>query len=280
MVPVTLVVLGGMAWAKFRRPDGRFLADLILYVGLPCLIFANLSRRPPSTTELWKIALVMTVVFATLYFLCWVTGLKRQHPEQVLAVIFPNAGNLGIPLAALAFGEEAKNYALVFFTINSILHFTWGFGLAGMKVRPRQVLGLPLIYAVGLGLWSGYGGWRAPWVVMEAVDMTGAIAIPLMLVALGLQLAKSPLVLSKRAVWASSVGLFGGLGAAWVAVWALGLTGNLARVALVYGALPSAVFNVALMDWAAGDAKAVADTVAVSTLMSAVLLSVLLFVLA
>ncbi len=280
MVPITLVVVLGMVWGRLRKAESKTLADVNLYLGVPCLLFTSLVSHPPAPGLILQVAGIMAIVFSSLYALCKVTGLTKRTPVQVLAVMFPNAGNLGIPVALLAFGPEARAISIVFFSINSMLHFTWGFHLAGMKVNIRNFLSLPLIYAVALGLTLGYMGLALPPMVMEAVKMTGDIAIPLMLITLGMHLVVNRPMRWGPPVMASLILVFGGLAAAFVAARVIGATGNLFKVALVYGALPSAVFNVSVAEWAGADAEGVAQTVVLSTLISAVLLCVLLAVLA
>src|SRR5215831_15487162 len=68
------------------------------------------------------------------------------------ALIFPNAGNMGLPLCLFAFGPQGLALAIVFFAVHSILQFTLGVSIAAGTADPGRLLRLPLIYAVALAL--------------------------------------------------------------------------------------------------------------------------------
>ncbi len=278
--PVALVVALGMVFGRLRRPDPQPLADVILYVSVPALIFHNMWRQPPPPGDVGMVTLITAVILLVQAALCVATGLWRRFPEQRIAVLFPNAGNLGIPIAALAFGERVTGFSLLFFSLYSVVHYSLGFTLAGASMDWRRIVRMPVLYAVAAGLLAGYAKMPLPPAVDRAIQMTGQIAIPLMLVVLGLHLSAGRFEWSARTGLASVLCVGGGLAGAFLVVSVLGVSGPLRQVALLIGALPAAVINVPITRWAGGDAQAVARTVVVSTAVSAVVLCFLLPVLA
>jgi len=61
------------------------------------------------------------------------------------SLAFPNAGNLGLPLAFFAAGDEGLNYAIVIFAITSIFNLTIGQALAAGRGNWTAVLKSPII---------------------------------------------------------------------------------------------------------------------------------------
>jgi malate permease and related proteins len=69
------------------------------------------------------------------------------------SLTFPNNGNLGLPLAAYAFGSTGLAYAIVFYAICMVGQFTVGQAIAAGAANWQGILRLPLLYATILGLW-------------------------------------------------------------------------------------------------------------------------------
>src|SRR5690606_18841589 len=85
-------------------------------------------------------------------------GLPVRALMQTAA--FPNAGNLGLPLAQLAFGQAGLSAAVVFFAVCSFTQNT-----IGIRTLPGAATG---------------GAWRSPVLVAAlAAVLCRALAIPL-----------------------------------------------------------------------------------------------------
>jgi len=83
-----------------------------------------------------------------------VEGERYEAAHFLPSLAFPNAGNLGLPLAFFAAGDEGLNYAIVIFAITSIFNLTIGQALAAGRGNWTAVLKSPIIPAVALGLAS------------------------------------------------------------------------------------------------------------------------------
>ena len=100
----------------------------------------------------------------------------------LLAVMFSNGGNYGLPVVLLAFGQDALAFATVYFVTSSVLTYTVGVSIAASGQRTlslalRRVVRLPTVYAVaaaGLVLSSGA---TVPSPVATAVRMLGNAAL-------------------------------------------------------------------------------------------------------
>jgi predicted permease len=81
-----------------------------------------------------------SVACLVLFGIAGAVGLRAAGlPSKVYlpSLIFPNVGNMGIPICLFAFGEQGMALAMVYFAITIIGQFTIGIALA--------YLGLPLM---------------------------------------------------------------------------------------------------------------------------------------
>lgn len=96
-------------------------------------------------------ALVALSAFATIGgVLLQVLGLSPR--TYLSSMMFGNAGNVGIPVAVLAFGDEGMAFAIAFFIIVLTGLFTVGIALPQGKFSFRNLLRTPAIHAVFIGL--------------------------------------------------------------------------------------------------------------------------------
>ena len=80
-------------------------------------------------------------------------------------MMFNNCGNLGLPLAVLAFGDAALAPAVVMFLVSNLLHFSFGTWLLDRHTRLLTIWRSPTILATLAGLAVGLLGievWPPP----------------------------------------------------------------------------------------------------------------------
>ena len=119
-------------------------------------------------------------------------------------------------------------------------------------------------------------GWQTPEWLTRSLSLTGQMAIPLMLVTLGVAIARLKPGRIGRAVWLSAAKLALGLVAGVVAARAFGLEPVAFGVLVLQMATPVAVTSYLLAERYNADPDAVAGLVMVSTLMSIAALPVTL----
>ena len=100
--------------------------------------------------------------------------------------------------------------------------------------------------------------------------MLGAMAIPLMLLNLGLQLRALRLADVAHSLAAVALRMLGGFTAAWLFVGALGVTGVDRSVLLLMSVMPPAVINVVIAQRYDTDPALVASSIMLGTLASLV----------
>jgi predicted permease len=287
VLPILLIAAAGYLLQRWLKPDLRSLSRVTLYVLTPSLIVSSLSNSAVSHTQMGQIGLCVLLVTASLAILDVLVARslrwdRRRQAALLLVTLFGNVGNYGLPLTRFAFGEQGQAFAVVYYIVSAVLVYSAGVYLASLgQQSARQALGnvfkMPLIYAAGIALLVNVAGRPLPEPLSRAVDLAGQGAVPLMILILGMQLARTRLTGHLApALLASGLKLLGSAALAWLWTAILGL-GSLAQsVCLVQAAMPSAVMTSLLALEFGTDPELVTSTVLVSTLLSFVTLSLLL----
>jgi hypothetical protein len=103
-------------------------------------------------------------------------------------MMFTNSGNIGLPLAVFAFGEQALPAAVVLFLVENGLHFTLGTYLMDHRAPLHKVLAQPMVAATLIGMAFSLFRWGVPAPLRETVNLLGQASIPLLLFSLGTRL--------------------------------------------------------------------------------------------
>lgn len=203
LLPIFLIAGLGVLLARFTDLNPRSLSQLILYIFSPCLIFTLLTQSQVSNQLFLKIVLFSLVITFVLGGVTWGLGRSLRLDRtlissMLLATMFANAGNYGLPVVLFAFGEEALSIASLFFVINISLAYTAGTVIASMSnvnliEAVKNLLKLPLVYAVLLAFLFINTGWQIPLPLARATNLLGDASIPSMLIMLGLQLKSTSL---------------------------------------------------------------------------------------
>jgi len=277
--PVFGIVLLGWWLAGRRQLDLPTLSNLALLVTSPALMFSVLARAEADVGSwgtlvagtLW-IALG-TAVLAALYY--WFEGSGRRG--LLLPAIFWNAGNLTLPLARLAYGEAGLEAAAVIFVSVAILNSTFGLWIAKGENGLSEIARMPLVYGSVGGLALAISGWTLPRVVMEPIEMLGAMAIPLLLINLGMHLRNLALRDARHTLAVVAIRILGGAAFAVSFIALFGVSGVERKVLLLASIMPAAVINVIIAQRYARDPSLVASAVALGTLVSLVTIPAMLY---
>ena len=195
--------------------------------------------------------------------------LTRLDVRTYLApIIFGNTGNLGLPLAMFAFGEVGLSYAVVVFAVMAIWSFTFGVWLVAGGGSLLKVIKEPLVSATLLGALFLWQGWQTPLFLTNTLELIGQMAIPLMLITLGVAVARLSPGQIGRATWISLVKYLLCFALAYIIAQAFQLEPVAAAVLVIQIATPVAVSSYLLAEKYGADSGSVAGLVVVSTLMS------------
>lgn len=277
--PVFLLASAGFTWVKLGfEYRTQFVTRLAMTLAVPCLIFTALMQTTLDKGALGTFTLAALAGHGLLAVvgevLCRRFGLNRQ--TYLAPFIFGNTGNLGIPLSMFAFGQAGLGYAVVMLAVSAILSFTYGIYLVAGRSAGSKVIREPMVWATllgGLFLWQD---WETPRFLTNALELTGQMAVPLMLITLGTAVARLTPGRTGTAIALSLVKFLVSATAGWGLALAFGLDQTATGVLILQLATPVAVTAYLLAEKFDADSSAVAGLVVVSTLMSAVLLPALL----
>lgn len=279
VAPVFLLALVGFIWVRLGFEYRiQFVTRLAMTLAVPCLIFTALMQTRIDPAALGVISLAALVAYAAITVamlaVVWGTGLEIR--TYLAPLIFGNTGNVGLPLTLFAFGETGLGFAVVVFAVMAIYSFTAGIWIVSGGGNVTKALKEPLLTATLLGALFLWQGWQTPVFVTNTLTLIGQMAIPLMLITLGVAVARlSPGRLGPAALLSLLKALAcGAIGVA-VGLW-FDLPPVAFAVLVIQVSTPVAVTSYLLAEKYGADADAVAGMVVVSTLMSVVALSVTL----
>lgn len=250
IIPVFLIVAIGYGYARRKAPDMSTFNRVSLDVLAPLLVYSALAAKDFHLAEHWTLLLGGTVLILGSGLLAWplsrATGVQPR--TLVPVVMFNNCGNMGLPLALLAFGSEHFGAAVALFSVSNLLHFSLGARITSHSARSRDLLLSPLMVATLLGFASAMTEVRPPEVLMSGMKLLGDALLPMMLFALGTRLTaltRSGLAMGMLGALARPlIGLAIGIPLA----WALGLEGAARGQLLLFAALPPAVIQFMLAE--------------------------------
>jgi predicted permease len=282
VAPVFLLAGIGFAWVKLGFEYRiQFVTQLAMTLAVPCLIFVALMNTQIDPAALTALSLASLVAYGGISLLALalvrLSGLNLR--TYGAPMIFGNTGNLGLPLALFAFGQTGLSYAVVVFAIMAIWSFTFGIWLVAGSGSLGKVLREPLVWATLLGALFLWQGWQTPVFLTNTLELVGQLAIPLMLITLGVAVARLTPGGIGRALVLSLVKLLLCTAIAWAAGRWFDLDPTAFGVLVLQLATPVAVTSYLLAEKYGADAQAVAGLVVVSTLMAVGALPLLLAVL-
>lgn len=271
VAPVFGAVAVGYLWARFDRPfDVATVTHLVMYVGTPCLLLGTFNDARLSPEAFGAMALATLLCFLAMAVL-GVAVLKLAGLELrafLPAMLFPNSGNMGLSLCLFTFGEPGLALAIVTFAMTATGHFTVGAALSRGTLEPKGLLGMPLIYAVALGLALVLFDVSLPEPLGRTFKLLGGLTIPLMLIALGVSLSR---LRPRRLPFAAALSLLRIVGGCAIAL-AVGALLDLAPlqrgVLVMQYAMPVAVYAYLFAERYDRQPAEVAGLVVVSTALS------------
>ncbi len=245
----SIVILGFYCGHRFK-PDMRVVNQLNMDVFIPALIFSVIIGQSVDVREYIPLILAASAVVIGSGLLVWPVAKIANIELKTLCppVMFNNAGNMGLPLMVLTFGEAALPVAMILFLVENTLHFTLGMvwlnhSHSGKKNNRWRLLISPLTIASLTAILLGMSDINIHSTLMLPIDMLGKVVIPLMLFSLGVRLSTSSLDSLK-------IGIIGGIACPITGLIIvillqpfLTLSPTQAGGLFLFGALPPAILN-------------------------------------
>ena len=275
VAPVFALAAIGFFWARSGAPfDIPFVTRLCMTVSGPCLIFSVLVQVSIEPSAFRQLAGATFALYGLLLIgLAALIRIARLQMRAYLApLVFGNTGNIGLPICLLAYPENGLALAIIVFAVMAALSFTLGVWLVSGDASPTEALRQPIFYAAAFGAFGSYFNLEPPKAILDTLDLIGQIMIPMMLITLGVSIARlttSNLALALL-LSAAKVGL--SVCAALIAADLFALEGAARGVLVLQAVTPVAVTSYLLAERYAAAPREVAGLVVISTLISVAVL--------
>lgn len=272
-----ILICAGLGYGWARRGvvyPTEFVTRLVMNIGAPCLIIASFNQADIDIGKMAEIAtagmVVLLIMLVPGILLIRLMGLKVA--TFLPSLLFPNIGNMGLPLCLFAFGETGLALALTIFLLIFALQMSVGMALVAGRGRLVELIQQPVLWATACALvMVGFELTLPAW-LSNTTGILGGLTIPLMLITLGVSLAELKIAEWKHSLLFSLIRVLGGFGIAVLVAGWFGLEGTERGVLILQSSMPVAVFNYLLALRFQREPGEVAGMVLLSTLLAFALL--------
>ncbi|HVL77230.1 MAG TPA: AEC family transporter [Noviherbaspirillum sp.] len=252
ILPVFLIIGLGYAYARWRpdavRSDMAAVNRISIGVLCPLLVFTALASKDFDVVHNATLILAGVGIALGSGLLAW--PLARIFGYDVRTFVPPmmynNCGNMGLPLAVLAFGASGLPAAVAMFMACNLIYFSVGIRIIesgrGVHTPFWQFLANPMMMAMLAGLAFAFLRVPLPEELMRAMRMLGEASIPIMLFALGVRMLDVSLNSWRVGLAGAVVCPAAGLAVAWLLDGVLTLNEAQRGQMFLFAALPPAVF--------------------------------------
>ena len=243
--PIFAIVLAGLLYARKFRPDMTLPNKLNMDVFIPCLLFSVIYEKAGVSGLFGQLALGIALVVLLSGVIALIVAKLFQIAPKTLCppIMFGNAGNLGLPLVLLSFGDVALPAAVICFVVCNFFHIT----IVNTWLRQdKDILKIfmnPMIMTVTAAVLLSVMKVKIPNTVLEPIRMVGNICVPLMLFALGTRLIDMRLSEWKIGMLAALLAPISGVVIVLTLLPFIELTRLEQGALFLFGALPPAVMN-------------------------------------
>lgn len=171
------------------------LSSILISVAMPATIITSFNQTF-SSDKLFNLLLTVFLSF----LMCVVSAVvakviyKEENQIEKFAVVFSNAGFIGIPLVTGLLGIGTVLYIAIYLV--SFILFSWTYGVLVMSgnkdnITFKKIATNPCVISVILGVVIFIMPVKPALPIMEAVSSIGGLNTPLAMIVLGSHLAKS-----------------------------------------------------------------------------------------
>lgn len=199
ILPVFVIIALGYAYARLRgdgvKADMNAVNRVSMEVLCPLLVFTALAGKDFYLAQNGMLMLAGVLISLGSGLLAW--PVARFFGFDVRSFVPPmmynNCGNMGLPLAVLAFGPTGLPSAVALFMACNLVYFTVGIKLIEARSHAVQgsafkFLASPMMLAMIAGMLFAIFHFALPDPIFQALKILGEACIPIMLFALGVRM--------------------------------------------------------------------------------------------
>jgi predicted permease len=272
ILPVFSIIVLGWAYARRVKPDMTMVNRLSMNILAPALIFSALASKDFDLAANRMLLVGSIGVVLGSGALAWpFARLMHASPRTfVPPMMFNNCGNMGLPLAVLAYGAAGFSPMVALFTISNLLHFTLGTWIVDHHAKFGNLARNPMVISTVLGFAFAVLHPPLPEWLSVAIKLVGDALIPMMLLSLGVRLYEVSFDDWRIGVVGGLVCPLTGIAIAALLASLLELDSNQQGLLILFGSLPPAVLNFMVAEQYAQEPGKVASIVLIGNLLSIV----------
>jgi predicted permease len=278
LLPVIVCALIGAYWSLSGKEfPSEFVSNLSISLATPSLVFYTLVSTKLDNTLLLKVggSAVLCIFLMAMIAIVLLKLFKLPIWYLLPCATFPNAGNLGLPMAQLSFGDDGLVIAVAFFAIFSFFQHTLGVSILGWANHKDSKQNGKFPYGVAfMGLSAVIlraAEVKVPGPILESTKLVGSLAIPLMLISLGVALCTIQRSSFKQGAVLAAVRMLTGAIGGSILVYSLDLPPLACQVFIQQMLMPIAVVNYIYTQRLTPYGQTAAAGVLVSTVIFALL---------
>lgn len=295
VIPISIVIGIGILLQRLFQLDIRTLSKLNFYLFSPCIMFELLYTTELSIQVIGQVLLFFAIFMLLQYGVLEAVVRLRGYQGGMRAamrnsVLFYNSANYGIPINQLAFAGNTYTLSIqvLIMMMQSLVPNTYGiYSVNAHKANIRQIaktiLSMPTIYVIPLAF--GMRGFQIPIPTFLEIPI-GYIAdafFGMALFTLGVQLGSMSWKMNRQQVLdvslSSVLRLVAGPILAFLVVSLLGVDKMMGAALIVSSAVPTSLSSVLLAVEFDNEKEFSSQTVLVSTMLSMMTVSVVIFLL-
>ena len=256
ILPVFIIIALGYGYARLRgeavRSDITPVNRISMEVLCPLLVFTALAAKDFDLANNGMLILAGVLISLGSGLLAWPVARLFGYDVRsfVPPMIYNNCGNMGLPLAILAFGADSLGSAVALFMACNLMYFSVGIKIMesgrskanGVRISPWKFLANPMMIAMFVGMVFAIVHVPLPAPLFIALKMMGDACIPLMLFALGVRMMDVSLKSWHIGLVGAIVCPVAGLIVAWVLDHVINLSPEQRGQMFLFASLPPAVF--------------------------------------
>ncbi|RBA24870.1 AEC family transporter [Herminiimonas fonticola] len=255
ILPVFIIIALGYGYARLRgesvRSDMTAVNRVSMDVLCPLLVFTALAAKDFDLAHNGMLILAGALISLGSGLLAWPIArwLGYDIRSFVPPMMYNNCGNMGLPLAILAFGTSSLGSAVALFMACNLVYFSVGIKIIesgrdknGVHTSPWKFLANPMMIAMIIGMAFAIVHVPLPAPLFIAMKMLGDACIPLMLFALGVRMLDVSLKSWHIGLMGAIVCPIAGLAVALLLDQLISLTAEQRGQMFLFASLPPAVF--------------------------------------
>ncbi|MGO3700841.1 MULTISPECIES: AEC family transporter [Halomonas] len=279
MAPVLAGAGLGFLWIRLGHPyPVDFVTRLVFNIGTPALVLASLAGADIDADTFGRTMLATALVIITMGLATFAVAklLGRDWRVLLSPMMYPNTGNMGLPVVLYAFGSAGFAYGITVMVTVSLFQFTLGSVLNSQGNPLKTLVKTPTVYAILISMVLLLTDTSLPPWLGNTVGLMSGFTVPLMLITLGVSLASIQVKSLRSGLGFSLVRIPLAAVAAWFIAGWVGLPPLAQGILVLQMCMPVAVFNYLFAQRARREPAYVASLVFCSTLLALIYLPILL----